>query len=52
MIRFLLHELCFPEFPPFPFLVFSHGLPSSLAAVADALSGMVKTDMLLPLLSI
>jgi hypothetical protein len=51
-MRFLLHGLCFPEFPPFPFLVFSHGLPSSSAAVADALAGMVMTDMLFPRLSI
>jgi hypothetical protein len=46
--------LCAPEFlafpPPPPLLLFALNLPCRLAATADALSGMVNSDLLLLLL--
>jgi hypothetical protein len=50
MLRFLPCALAFHAFAPsLPLLLFALNLPRRLAAAADALSGMVSTD-LLPLL--
>jgi hypothetical protein len=51
MLRFLSRApefLAFP--PPPPLLLFALNLPCRLAAAADALSGMVNSDLLLLLL--
>jgi hypothetical protein len=51
MLRFLSHATVFLAFtPPPPLLLFALNLPLRLAAVADALSGMVNSDVLLLLL--
>jgi hypothetical protein len=50
MMRFLCYVLYFLVPPPLPSLVFPLALPCKLAAVADALLGMVHSDLLLLLL--
>jgi hypothetical protein len=51
MLQFLSRAPVFLAFPPPPpFLLFALSLPRRLAAAADALSGMVDTDLLLLLL--
>jgi hypothetical protein len=48
MLRFLSHAPMFLAFtPPPPLLLFALNLPCRLAAVADALLGMVNSDLLL-----
>jgi hypothetical protein len=46
MLRFLSGTPVFLAFPP-PLLLFALNLPCRLAAAADALSGMVNSDLLL-----
>jgi hypothetical protein len=46
MLRFLSHALVFLAFPS-PLLLFALNLPCRMAAVADALLGMVNSDLLL-----
>jgi hypothetical protein len=51
MLRFLSRTPVFLAFPPPPpLLLFALNVPCRLAAVADALSGMVNSDLLLRLL--
>jgi hypothetical protein len=51
MLRCLSHAQEFLAFPPpHPLLLFALNLPCRLAAVADALLGMVNSDLLLLLL--
>jgi hypothetical protein len=51
MLRFLSQAPVFLAFlPPAPLLLFSLNLPCRLADAADALWGMVNTDVLLLLL--
>jgi hypothetical protein len=48
----LLQRLVFLAFPPPPpFLLFALNLPCKLAAAADAVLGMVNSDLLLLLLN-
>jgi hypothetical protein len=51
MLRFLLHAPVFLAFPPTPLLLlFTLNLPCRLVAMADALLGMVNSNLLLLLL--
>jgi hypothetical protein len=48
IMRFLFRAPVFLAFPPPPpFLLFAINMPRRLAAVADALLGMVNSDLLL-----
>jgi hypothetical protein len=47
MLRFRSHAPVFLAFPPPPPLLFALNLPSRLAAIADALLGVVNSDVLL-----
>jgi hypothetical protein len=48
MLRFLSRAPVFLAFPPLPpLLLFALNLPCKLAATADALTGMVNSDLLL-----
>jgi hypothetical protein len=49
-VRFVFCALCFLIFPPFPIPVSPLDLPCRRVALADALLGMVNTDLLLLLL--
>jgi hypothetical protein len=51
MMKLPFHSLCFIVFPPLPIPMFVLDLPRRLAAMANALLGMLIVDLLLLLSS-